>query len=163
MWSISEIGLMIQDYFRVQMSWSMAYKLTQAVCQTYIISTSKTEENETFELICLERNVLIFFHMILTSRIHWWNKLMIQYNLQGQMKWSRSFDIAQAILRVSHISSCWICKKLGANYLGFILNNVVWINFWDCFHDPIPALMSQVMAILVTHLQFHFPSPPLLF
>ena len=43
--SISEIELMIQNFFRGQMSWSMAYKLTQAVCQTYKISISKTEVN----------------------------------------------------------------------------------------------------------------------
>ena len=50
--SISEIGLMIQGYFRGQISWSMSYKLTQALWQTYIISISKTEENETYELMC---------------------------------------------------------------------------------------------------------------
>ena len=49
---------------------------------------------------------------------------------------------------------------LGADYLGFILNNVVWMNFWDCFHDPMPASRSKVMAIQVIHLQFHFPPPP---
>ena len=31
--------------------------------------------------------------------------------------------------------------------------------FWDCFYDPRSSSRSQVMVILVIHLQFHFPSP----
>ena len=36
--SISEIGLMIQGYHQGQMSWSMSYKLVQALWQTYLLS-----------------------------------------------------------------------------------------------------------------------------
>ena len=50
---------------------------------------------------------------------------------------------------------CWL--------FAFDLNNVVWINFWNFFHDPRSSSRSRIMVILVIHLQFHFSSPPLQF
>ena len=40
---------------------------------------------------------------------------------------------------------------------GFYLNYVVWINFWDCFHDPRSSSSCKVMVILVIRLQFCIP------
>ena len=78
--SIYEIGPLIQGHFQGKMSWSMSYKLTQTLCQTHIIIISKREENETFELICLESYVIPLFHMIPTESIY-----EIQSMIQGHL------------------------------------------------------------------------------
>ena len=38
-----------------------------------------------------------------------------------------------------------------------ILNDFVWINLWDCYHDPRSSSRSKSMVILVFRLQFPFP------
>ena len=62
----------------------------------HITNISETEGNTLyFELICLEIKILPLFHIILISKIHFWNKLGVKRSFSAQMSWPWSFKIAQ--------------------------------------------------------------------